>query len=121
MTSKIDPGLTGAAFDLANAGYRPMPDLEEKPEKEAIESSSASLRQAAQKISMPPDPVVVREYRDQGGKPVSSSEAITLDRAARDYAAVGAAEKLDGETTNSPADPRASELDGAGSAENATA
>jgi hypothetical protein len=30
MADETDPALTGAAFDLANAGYRPMPDPDRK-------------------------------------------------------------------------------------------
>lgn len=94
MTSDVDPALTGAAFDLANAGYTPMRDPVEEDEKEEIGSDGATLRQAAEKISVSPDLTAVRAYHDGSGKPVASNEAVTLDRAARDYAGVRAIEKV---------------------------
>ena len=94
MTDDLDPALTGAAFELANAGYRPMPDLDDKDKDEAIGSDSASLREAAQQRSGSPDDVVVREYIDQSRKPVAANEAITLDRAGRDYARATAVDKI---------------------------
>src|SRR5690349_5426510 len=93
MADERDPLLTGAAFDLAAAGYKPMPDREQKVEEE-IGSDVGSLREAADKISTPRDEVVVREYRDQNGKPAAATEAVTLERASRDYASAVAAEKL---------------------------
>ena len=86
MTTEADPTLTGAAFELDNAGYRSMPDLEKRDEEEAIGSDSASLREAAQKLSGPGDDIVVRQYLDADGKPAPANEAVTLDRAGRDYA-----------------------------------
>jgi hypothetical protein len=94
MNSEIDPALTGAAFELANAGYRPMPDQEEKDEAEEIGSDSASLREAAEQRSGPRDDIVIRKYLDQSGKPVAANEAISLERAARDYGRTAAADKL---------------------------
>jgi hypothetical protein len=87
--------LTGAAFDLANAGYTPMPDQERKPDEDAIGGDSASLREAAEARSTAAQrPPNIREYIDHEGKPVAANEAISLDRAARDYAGVTAAERL---------------------------
>jgi hypothetical protein len=103
MTTEPDPALTGAAFELANAGYRSMPDPEEKHEEEAIGSDSASLREAAEGLSSPRDEVIVRKYTDREGKPVAASEAITLERAGRDYARATAAEKLVAENQTSQA------------------
>jgi hypothetical protein len=102
MEADIDPSLTGAAFDLANAGYTPMEDPVEKDE-ETIGSDNVSLREAAEQRSATPDPVIVREYRDDEGKPVAADEAITLARAARDYAGIAAAEKLISENESSEA------------------
>lgn len=94
MTIESDSVLTGAAFDLANAGYRPMPDPEKTDKEEAIGSDSTSLREAAERRSDSSDEVVVRQYLDASGKPVTPNEAVTLERAARDYAGVAAADRL---------------------------
>lgn len=100
MADEPASALTGAAFDLVNAGYRPMPDGKRK-EDEAIGSDGPSLREAAERLSDPPDELVVREYRDGEGKPVAANEAITLERAGRDYAGLIAAERLAAEADNS--------------------
>ena len=42
MADKPDSALTGAAFELANAAFKPMPDTEGKDDEEAIGSDSAS-------------------------------------------------------------------------------
>lgn len=99
MAHEPDPALTGAAYELANAGFTPMPDPEERAEAEAIGSDSASLRIAAEQRSRPPGEIAARAYVDASGKPAAAGEAITLDRGFRDYA--GAAEKLvlEGETS----------------------
>jgi hypothetical protein len=94
MTTEPDPALTGAAFELANAGYRPMPEPKEKDEEKAIGSDSASLREAAEPRSGPQQDAIVREYLDASGKRVAPGEAVTLQRAARDYAEAAAADKL---------------------------
>lgn len=98
MADESSNDLTGAAHDLAMAGYKAMPDRAPE-EDEAIGSDSASLREAAERISEEPEDVVVRQYRDAEGKPAAPNEAVTLRRASRDYAAAVAAEKLiaDGE------------------------
>jgi hypothetical protein len=103
MTSEIDPALTGAAFELANAGYTPMPDQEEKDEAEEIGSDSASLREAAEQRSGSRDDMIVRRYLDQSGEPVAPNEAITLERAARDYASVTSADTFALENESSKA------------------
>ncbi len=103
METDIDPSLTGGAFDLANAGYTPMDDPVEKDDEEAVGSDSASLREAAEQGTATPDPVIVRQYLDGDGKPVAADQAITLARAARDYAGVAAAEKLVSENDSSEA------------------
>ncbi|MGY4159045.1 hypothetical protein ACVINW_004887 [Bradyrhizobium sp. USDA 4461] len=93
MADEASNDLTGAAHDLAMGGYKPMPDRTPN-EEEAIGSDTASLREAAEKISDQPENVVVRQYRDAEGKPAAANEAVTLRRASRDYAAAVAAEKL---------------------------
>jgi len=103
MADDSTSALTGGAFDLANAGYTPMQDPNERRDEEAIASDSASLRQAAEQRSAAPDPVIIREYLDGDGKPVASDEAITLARAARDYAGATATEKLVSENETSKA------------------
>jgi hypothetical protein len=93
MADEPNAALTGAAFDLANAGFTPMPDPAKKPDEEAIGSDSASLREAADRRSGPRGEVIVREYTDARGKPAAANEAISLERAGRDYAGAIAADK----------------------------
>jgi hypothetical protein len=100
MADDLDSNLTGAAYDLASAGYRPMPESVDRSEED-IGSDAASLREAAEKISAPPDEVVVRKYSDHEGKPAAANEAVTLSRASRDYAGILAAEKLAAESESS--------------------
>jgi len=101
MADEPDPALTGAAFELANAGFRPMSDPEKKDEEEAIGSDTTSLREAAEQRSRPSDEIVVREYIDKNDKPVAADEAISLDRAVRDYSSATAADRLVAENTTS--------------------
>ena len=101
MADEPDSVLTGAAFELANAGFRPMADAEEEHEEEAIGSDSTSLREAAARCVSPPEEIVVREYTDKNGEPVAAAEAITLDRAVRDYASASAADRLVAESATS--------------------
>jgi hypothetical protein len=101
MADDLDPALTGAAFDLANAGYAAMPDKERKDEDEAIGSDSTSLREAAERRSAQHSDVVIRQYTDENGEPAAGNEAVTLARAARDYAGVTAAERLVSENESS--------------------
>lgn len=103
MAGNTNIALTGAAYDLANAGYTSMPDPEEKNEGDAITSDSASLREAAAQLADRNDDVVVREYLGPDGRPVGANEAITLSRAGRDYANATAAEKLVAENGSSKA------------------
>src|SRR5450756_971937 len=79
MANEPDSALTGAAFELANAGYRPMADPDQKNDEEAIGSDSASLREAAERRSGPDDETVVRKYTDGEGRPIAMNEAVTLD------------------------------------------
>jgi ElaB/YqjD/DUF883 family membrane-anchored ribosome-binding protein len=92
MPDENDSALTGAAFELANAGYRPMPEWDDEGNAEAIGSDSASLREAAEQRAGSHDNITVREYIDSNGKPVAANEAVTLDRAGRDYARAVAAD-----------------------------
>ena len=97
-----DAGLTGAAFELAQAGYTPMSDPDKKNEHEAIGSDAASLREAAEQRSTPRE-ATVRQYIDHNDEPVAQREAVTLERAARDYAAATSAERLLAENQTSGA------------------
>jgi len=93
MADDLRAVLTGAAFDLAAAGYAPMPDPEKTPDREEIGSDNASLRQAADQRPAPRGEVIVREYTDARGKRAATNEAVTLERASRDYARAVAADK----------------------------
>lgn len=103
MANEPDPALTGAAFELASAGYAPMPDPDKRNEEDAIGSDSASLREAAELRSGSNDDIVVREYIDDNGEPAAANETITLDRAARDYAGAASADKFAMENESSKA------------------
>ena len=103
MANETDEVLTGAAFELANAGYRPMPDPQKRDEEEAIGSDSASLREAAERRSGPRDDVIVRKYTNGNGEPAAPNEAITLDRAVRDYASASATDRFAVENESSKA------------------
>jgi hypothetical protein len=103
LANEPDAGLTGAAFELANAGYVPMSDPDKKNENDTIGSDAASLREAAEQRAAAAREVTVRGYTDADGEPVASTEAITLERAARDYAAATSAERLLAENQTSEA------------------
>src|SRR4051812_11124836 len=94
MADEPDSQLTGGAFELAKAGFKPMPDTEKKNDEQEIGSDSASLREAAEQRAGPRNEIVAREYIDDNGEPAAANEAITLDRAGRDYAGALAAEQL---------------------------
>jgi hypothetical protein len=101
MATEPNGALSGAAYDLANAGYAPMPDPDRRQQDEPIGSDSASLREAAERRPAARDEIVVREYRDADGEPAAAHEAITLDRAGRDYARATAADRAAAERRNS--------------------
>src|SRR5690349_6381553 len=103
MTNEPDINLTGAAFDLANAGYAQMPDPAREEERQSIESDSASLRDAADQLSDQQPRVVVRRYTDGEGKPAAANEAVTLTRAARDYASATTSDSQIAENESSEA------------------
>jgi hypothetical protein len=101
MTAETDSALTGAAYELANAGYVPMPDPHEEEDRETIGSGNASLREAAAQRAEAPDDATVRGYTGPDGKPAAAHEAVTLARASRDYASATAVEKLVAEAETS--------------------
>jgi len=102
-TDYPDSALTGAAYELANAGYTTMPDPNDEEKSEAIGSDTASLREAATARAATPDDAIVRQYLGPNGKPAAANEAITLARAGRDYASAIAAEKHIAENETSEA------------------
>jgi hypothetical protein len=93
MTVEPDINLTGASFDLAHAGYAEMPDPSREQERESIGSDSASLHDAADQRADPQAEVVVRQYTNAEGKRAAANEAVTLSRAARDYASATASDR----------------------------
>lgn len=103
MTAESDLAVTGAAYELANAGYVPMPDPQEKDEREAIGGDSVSLREAAAQRGQIQDDLVVRTYTGPSGEPIVQNEAVTLSRASRDYANATAMERLIAEAETSEA------------------
>ncbi|QPF93785.1 hypothetical protein [Bradyrhizobium commune] len=109
MTIQTESALTGAAFDLANAGYEAMPDRERKEAAEPIGSDSGSLRDAADRRSDSSSELVVRRYTDAEGKPAAANEAVTLSRAARDYASATASDRRAAE--NESAEDLATRID----------
>lgn len=102
-TDNPDSTLTGAAYELANAGYKPMPDPRAEDNPEAIDSDTASLREAAAERADRHNDANVRQYLGPDGKPAAANEAITVERAGRDYAGATAAEKLVAENETSRA------------------
>lgn len=94
MADEPDSALTGAAFELANAGFKPMPDTVGKDDEEAIGGDIASLREAAEQRSVPREEIFARRYIGDDGEPAAANLAITLDRAVRDYAIAAAVDKL---------------------------
>ena len=103
MTVQTDAEPTGAAFDLVNAGYAEMPDPDREVERQSIDSGSATLRGVADGRSDSRPEVVVRQYTDAEGKPAAATEAVTLARAARDYASATAADRHAAESGSSEA------------------
>jgi hypothetical protein len=101
LANEPDAGLTGAAFELARAGYKPMSDPHKKNDDEAIGGDATSLREVAERRVGADAGVTARGYVDHQGDPVAPSEAVTLDRAARDYAAATSAERLLAENQSS--------------------
>jgi len=71
-----------------------MPNQGREHEEETIGSDSASLREAAERRAPPLDEIAVRKYTDANGELVGADEAITLDRAVRDYASATALDRF---------------------------
>lgn len=103
MTVESDLNLTGASFDLAQAGYAEMPDPGREQDRETIGSDSSSLHDAADRLADPQAGIVVRQYTDAEGKPAAANEAVTLSRAARDYASATAGDRQAAESESSEA------------------
>lgn len=103
MTVEPDLNLTGASFELVQAGYAEMPDPGREQEHEPIGSDSASLHDAADRRADSPAEIVVRRYTDAEGKPAASNEAVTLSRAARDYASATSSDRQAAESGSSEA------------------
>ncbi|WP_298243731.1 hypothetical protein [uncultured Bradyrhizobium sp.] len=70
---------------------------------DSIDGDSASLRDAADQLSDQQPKVVVRQYTDGEGKPAAATEAVTLARAARDYASATAGDRQIAENESSEA------------------
>jgi hypothetical protein len=103
MVDQTHAELTGADFDLVNAGYTQMPDPAREKERQSIDSDSASLREAADQLSDQQPKVVVRQYTNGEGKPADPNEAVTLTRAVRDYASATAGDRTIAENQSSEA------------------
>lgn len=101
MTIQSDTNLTGAAFDLVNAGYAEMPDPDAEKERQSIDSDNASLRDVADRLSDQQPKIVVRQYTDGEGRSAAANEAVTLARAARDYAGATAGDRQTAEDESS--------------------
>jgi hypothetical protein len=83
-TAASEP-LTGRAAEWAAAGFKEMPETENSQHSDDTSGDVASLREAGKRIAQPSQPPVTRAYLDAEGKPADPNEAITLERAARDY------------------------------------
>ncbi|RTM11546.1 MAG: hypothetical protein EKK33_21210 [Bradyrhizobiaceae bacterium] len=103
MVDQTHAELTGADFDLVNAGYTQMPDPAREKERQSIDSDSASLREAADQLSDQQPKVVVRQYTNGEGKSADPNEAVTLTRAVRDYASATAGDRTIAENQSSEA------------------
>lgn len=103
MAMQTDAELTGAAFDLVSAGYAEMPDPHREKEDVSIDSDSSSMRAAADRRSDSQPKTVVRQYTDAEGKPAAANEAVTLARAARDYASATADDRQTAENESTEA------------------
>lgn len=104
MSIDNDRELTGAAFDLANAGFVAMPDPEaqtSRGDEGPVGSDSVSLREAAEQRAVPGDEPVVRKYTGADGATAPPNESVTLARASRDYSKALAAERLVAEAESS--------------------
>lgn len=84
FTPSTEP-LFGREAELAEAGYKPMPD----PEKEKPEVEFATAKEAAEALGVPAqepaEPIIY--YDVATGEPTDPNEAITVEQAARDLTA----------------------------------
>ena len=80
-------------------------------DNEETGSDVTSLREAGQRIAQPSQQTLTRAYLDADGKPADVNEAITLERAARDYSNAVKADNLTNESHAS--DVVAAEVDAA--------
>jgi hypothetical protein len=83
-----DEPLTGAAHDLAQAGYTPMADA---PATEKA-SEFATPREAAASRAVTVAATVPVRYQDPSGERIDSNEVVTAERAARDLTAYRASQ-----------------------------
>lgn len=88
--------LTGRAAEWAAAGFKEMPEGRAR-DNEETGSDIASLREAGQRIAQPSQQPVTRANVDADGKPADANEAITLERATRDYSNAVKADNLTNE------------------------
>ena len=77
--------LTGRAAEWAAAGFKEMPETTKTQDNDETGSDVASLREAGKALAQQSSEPVTRAYVDAEGKPADANEAITLERAARDY------------------------------------
>jgi hypothetical protein len=87
MTESVDGIPTGRVAELTNAGFVEMPDPLARKKEQEFEGP----RDAADELSVrrrEPMPVIARNYTDKNDEPVDAAEAITLERGARDLAAL---------------------------------
>lgn len=108
-TAASEP-LTGRAAEWAAAGFKEMPDVRPH-DNEETGSDVASLREAGQRIARPSSQPIARAYVDAEGNPANANEAVTLERAARDYGDAVKADNLINESRAS--DVAAAEVDAA--------
>lgn len=85
--------LTGRDAELRDGGFKPMKD----PEKTTEKAEEIDVTEAARLLNKPAAPIIERAYKDGEGESVDKSEAISLDRAARDLAATREKEAKDAE------------------------
>jgi hypothetical protein len=83
-TAASEP-LTGRAAEWASAGFKEMPETTRPQDNDETGSDVASLREAGKALAQQSSEPVTRAYVDTEGKPADANEAITLERAARDY------------------------------------
>jgi hypothetical protein len=78
--------LYGNDHELASAGFKPMPDVEKRKAAEFENVKEAAEVLAASRAGTPE--IIEKRYLDEAGEPVDPSEAISVERAARDLTAM---------------------------------